>query len=98
MHWTLCNGNLGNHTLVLAHLDKLSILPPIKMNNSESGLVAGLVAVFKSLSFNDDLKIGNLLDQAVSKLPPKHKEAWSMHTVRHNMQRPTLLYFNNWLK
>ena len=62
------------HASAGAHLDKLSILPPIKMNNSESGLVAGLVAVFISLSFNDDLNSGNLLDQAVSKLPSKHKE------------------------
>ena len=40
----------------------------------------------------------NLLNQAVCKLPPNLKETCSMHTVRHNWQRPTLLVFNNWLK
>ena len=59
------------------------------MHNSEnvisfSSAISGLVPVFKSLSFNDDLKSVNLLNQAVSKLPPNLKEAWSMHTVRHN--------------
>ena len=38
------------------------------------------------------------MNQAVSKLPPIFKEAWSTHIVRHNWQRPTLLDFNNWLK
>ena len=37
------------------------------------------------------------MNQAVSNLPPNLKEAWPMHVVRHNWQRPTLLDFNNWL-
>ena len=91
------------HAIVGAHLDKLNTFPPLKMHNSENVIsffsaISGLVAVFKSLSINDDLKSVNLLNQAVSKLPPNLKEAWSMHTVRHNWQRPTLLDFNNWLK
>ena len=62
------------HAVVGAHLDKLSNFPPLKMHNSEnvigfSSAISGLVAVFKSLSFNDDLKSVNLLNQAVSKLP-----------------------------
>ena len=89
--------------IVGAHLDKLNIFPPLKMHNSENVIsfsfaISGLVAVFKSLSFNDDLKSVNLLNQAVSKLPPNLKEAWSMNTDRHNWQRPTLLDFNSWLK
>ena len=80
----------------------LSTFPPLKMHNSENVIsffsaISGFVAVFKSLSFNDDLKSGNLLFQAVSKLPPNLKEAWSMHTVRHNWRRSTILDFNNWL-
>ena len=91
------------HAIVGARLDKLSTFPPLKMHSSEnvisfSSAISGLVVVFKSLSFNDDLKSFNLLNQAASKLPPNLKEAWSMHTVRHNWQRPTLLDFNNWLK
>ena len=26
------------------------------------------------------------------------KEAWLMHTVKHNLDRPTLIDFNDWLK
>ena len=91
------------HAVVGAHLDKLSNFPPLKIHNSEnvigfSSAISGLVAVFKSLSFNDDLKSVNLLNQAVSKLPPNLKEAWSMQTVRRQWHRPTLLDFNEWLK
>ena len=91
------------HAVVGAHLDKFSNFPPLKMHNSEnvmsfSSTISGLVAVFKSLSFNDDLKSVNLLNQAVSKLPPNLKEAWSMQTVRRQWHRPTLLDFNEWLK
>ena len=62
------------HAIVGAHLDKLNTFPPLKMHNSEnvisfSSAISGRVAVFKSLSFNDDLKSVNLLNQAVSKLP-----------------------------
>ena len=59
------------HAIVGAHLDKLNSFPPLKMHNSEnvisfSSAISGLVAVFKSLSFNDDLKSVNMLSQAVS--------------------------------
>ena len=69
------------------------------MHNSEnvigfSSAISGLVA----LSFNDDLKSVNLLNQAVSKLPPNLKEAWSMQTVRRQWHGPTLLDFIEWLK
>ena len=91
------------HAVVGAHLDKLSSFPPLKMHNSEnvisfSSTISGLVAVFKSLSFNDDLKSVNLLNQAVSKLPPNLKEAWPMQTVSRQWHRPSLLDFNEWLK
>ena len=53
------------HAIVGAHLDKLNILPPLKMHNSEnvssfSSAISGLKAVIKSFSFNDDLKSVNL--------------------------------------
>ena len=55
------------HAIVGAHLDKLNTFPPLKMHNSEniisfSAAISGLVVVFKSLSFNDDLKSVNLLN------------------------------------
>ena len=89
------------HASVGAHLDKRNTFPPLKMHNSEnvfnfSSVMSGLVAVFKSLSINDELKSVNLLNQAVSKLPPNLKETWSMHIVRHNWQLPTLLDFNKY--
>ena len=77
----------------------MSNFPPLKRHNSEnlirfSSTISGLVAVFKSPSFNDDLKIVNLLNQAVNML----KEAWSMQTVRRQWHGPILLVFNEWLK
>ena len=91
------------HAVIGAHLDISSNFLPLKMHNSEkvigfSSTISGLVAVFKSLSFNDDLKSVNLLNQAVSKLPSNLKEAWSMQTVRRQWHRPALLDFHEWLK
>ena len=40
----------------------------------------------------------SLLGQAVQKLPPNMKEAWSMHTVKRSLDRPTSIDFNDWLK
>ena len=62
-----------------------------------SSTISGIVSVFKSLFFNEDLKM-NLLNQAVSKLPPSVKEAWSMQTVRRQWLQLSLLGFNEWLK
>ena len=91
------------HAVVSAHLDKLSGFPPLKMHNSEnkiafSATISALVGVFRSLKYDHDLSSAALLGQAVPKLPPNMKEAWSMHTVKKNWSRPTLLDFNDWLK
>ena len=48
------------HAIVGGHLDQLNTVPLLKMHSSEnvisfSSAISGLVAVFKSLSFNDDL-------------------------------------------
>ena len=96
--------NFGQpHAVVGAHLDKLSNFLPLKMHNLENVFWLFLYnfwtcRVFKSLSFNDDLKSVKLLNQAVSKLPTNLKEAWSMQTVRRKWHRTTLLYFNEWPK
>ena len=89
--------------LVAAHFDKLRNFPPLKMHNSEnvigfSSTISGLVAVFKSLSFDDDLKIVSLLNQAVSRFCPNLKKAWSIQIVRSQWYRTFLLDFNEWLK
>ena len=91
------------HIIVGAHLDKLANSFPLKMHNlaifiSISSTVSGLVAVIQSLSFYDELisaydNLYELIKQAVGKLPPNLKGSRSMHTVRHNWQRPRLLGF-----
>ena len=89
--------------VVSAHLDKLSNFPPLKMHNSDniinySAAISSLVGVFKSLSYDADLKSASLLNQAVQKLPPNMKESWSLFTVKKHWVKPTLLDFNYWLK
>ena len=73
------------------------------MHNSEniinySAAISNLVGVFKSLSYDADLKSASLLNQAVQKLPPNLKESWSLFTVKKHWVKPTLLDFNDWLK
>ena len=58
-----------------SHLDKLSSFPPLKMHNSYniincSATISSFVGVFKSLSYDSDLKSDSLLNTAVQKLPP----------------------------
>ena len=89
--------------VVTAYLDKLTNVPPLKMHNSDSiisyaATVSALVGVFRSLNYVQDLSSASLLGQAVQKLPPNMKEAWSMHTVKRSLDRPTLIDFNDWLK
>ena len=73
------------------------------MHNSDSNIsysatVSSLVGVFRSLNYLKDLSSASLLGQAVRKLPPNLKEACSMDTVKRNLDRPTLIHFNDWLK
>ena len=89
--------------VVSAHLDKLSSFPPLKMHNSDniinySATISSLVGVFKSLSYDSDLKSTSLLNTAVQKLLPNLKESWSLFTVKKQWVKPTLLDFNDWLK
>ena len=89
--------------VVSAHLEKLSSFPPLKMHNSDniinySATISSLVGVFKSLSYDADLKSASLLNTAVQKLPPNLKESWSLFTVKKHWVKPTLLDFNDWLK
>ena len=89
--------------VVSAYLDKLAAFPPVKMHNSESiigyaAMICSLVGVFRSLNYLQDLCSASLLGQALQKLPPNMKEAWSMHTVKRTLDRPTLIDFNEWLK
>ena len=82
--------------VVSAHLDKLSSFPPLKMHYSAT--ISIHVGVYKSLSYDSDLKSASLLNTAVQKLPPNVKESWSLFTVKKHWVKPTLLDFNDWLK
>ena len=89
--------------VVTAYLDKLANIPPVKMHNSDSiigysATVSLLVGVIRSLNYILHLSSASLLGQAVQKLPSNMKEAWSMHTVKRNLDPPTLVDFNDWLK
>ena len=91
------------HAVVSAHLDKLNSFPPLKMHNSDniinySGCISSLVGVFKSLTYDSDLKSAALLNTAVQKLPPNMKESWSLFTVKKHWVKLTLLDFNDWVK
>ena len=90
-------------TVVSAYVDKLANYPPVKKHNSDniisySATVSSLVGVFRSFNYLQDLSSASLMNQAVQKLPPNLKEAWSMNTVKRNLDRPTLIHFNDWLK
>ena len=73
------------------------------MHNSDniinySAAISSLVGVFKSLSYDADLKSTSLLNQAVQKLPPNLKKSRLLFTVNKHWVKPTLLDFNDWLK
>ena len=73
------------------------------MHNSDniinfSAAISSPVGVFKSLSYDADLKSTSLLNQTVQKLPPNMEESWSLFTVKKHWVKPTLPDYNNWLK
>ena len=75
-------------TIVAAHLEKLSIFPPLKMHNAGSiisfaSCISSLVAVLKWLGYEYDLKSTSVLNQVISKLPPNMKDSWSLHSVKN---------------
>ena len=66
--------------VVSAHLEKLSSFPPLKMHNSDniinySAAISSLDGLFRSLSYDADLKSASLLNHEVQKLPPYMKES-----------------------
>ncbi len=88
--------------VVGAHLEKLASHPPVKIHNSDaiinySATISSLVCVLQSLSFNEDLRSSNVLKQAVGKLPPNLREAWTSFVVRKQWVKPSLFEFSEWL-
>ena len=91
------------HAVVSAHLDKLSHISALEMQNSKniisySATISALVGAFRSLHYLQNLTSATLLGQAIQKLPPNLNKAWAMHTVKNKWRRPTLLDFKDWLK
>ena len=89
--------------VVDAYFDKLASYTPVKIHSSEqiidfANCIASIIGVFRSLNYENDLRVAAMLNQAVYKLPPNLREQWSMHTVVRDMLRPTLIDFNDWLK
>ena len=89
--------------IVGAYLDKLNSSPPVKMHHSESliafsCMITSLIGVLKSLGYEADLKSSSVLSQAVSKLPPNLREAWSTLTVKQNLSCPSLVEFGDWIQ
>ena len=89
--------------VITAHPDKLSSFPQLRMHNSEMSIslsmtISSLVAVFRSLDYEEDLKSVSLLNQALSKIPPNMRESWSLFVVKRNWSCPNLIDLNNWLK
>ena len=89
-----------SQAVVSAHLDKRSSFPPLKMHNSYniinySATISSLVVVFKSLSYDSDLKSASLLNTAVKKLPPNLKVLVTFHSEetlgKANTPRPQRL-------
>ena len=73
--------------VVSAHFDKLNSFPSLKMHKSDnvisfSATISAMVGVFRSLKYEHDLSSATLLGQAVQKLPPNMKVAWSLYTVK----------------
>ena len=67
--------------VVIAHLEKLSNYPAVKIHNSESIInyacaISSLIAVFQSVKYDADLFSSALLNQAVRKLPLNLKQSW----------------------
>ena len=54
--------------------------------------------MFRSVSYEDDLKGSVILNQALSKMPKDMKESCSSFTVKRNWCFPNLLDFKEWLK
>ena len=65
---------------------------------SYTTVILSLIGLFRSSSYDTDLRSSSLLNQAVQKIPPNLKESWSMQTVKKEWLRPNMLDFNDWLK
>ena len=65
---------------------------------SSSMTISSLVAVIRSLDYEEDLKSISSLNQALSKIAPFMRKSWSLCVVKRNWSSPNQIDINNWLK
>ena len=63
-----------------------------------STFVNNLVETFQSLGFYNDLNSTLYVQFAVNKLPPTQRLQWSQYAVTNNLQQPSLIHFNIWMR
>ena len=88
-----------SQTVVSAHLEKINSVALVKLHNFEiiisfACVISSLVNVFRSLSYEDDLKGTTNLNQILCNLPPKMRESWLSYTFKRNSYCPNILDFN----
>ena len=75
--------------------------PSIQQRNTFtefSTFVNNLVETFQSLGFYNDLNSTLYVQFAVNKLPPIQRLQWSQYAVTNNLQQPSLIHFNIWMR
>ena len=63
-----------------------------------STFINNLVETFQSLGFTNDLNSTLYVQFAVNKLPPTQRLQWTQYAVSKNLQQPSLIHFNNWIR
>ena len=83
------------------HLLQNFCQPSIQQRNTFtefSTFVNNLVETFQSLGFYNDLNSTLYVQFAVNKLPPIQRLQWSQNAVTNNLQQPSLIHFNIWMR
>ena len=63
-----------------------------------STFINNLVETFQSLGFTNDLNSTLYVQFAVTKLPPTQRLQWTQYAVSNNLQQPSLIHFNIWIR
>ena len=63
-----------------------------------STFINNLVETFQSLGFTNDLNSTLYVQFAVNKLPPTQRLQWTQYAVSNNLQQPSLIHFNIWIR
>ena len=60
--------------------------------------INNLVETFQSLGFTKELNSTLYVQFAVNKLPPTQRLQWTQYAVSNNLQKPSLIHFNIWIR